>query len=99
LDEEFVGEFGEQRFHGGSLQGVNVFNILGTRKMLGLGKSFAPLTTLRVRVKKSIYRNHAKHDGAKQRPNPSSLDDSPRTSRSLRSRPFGILMLGLMRLV
>jgi hypothetical protein len=34
LDEEFVGEVGEQRFHGGSLQGVNVFNILGTQKML-----------------------------------------------------------------
>jgi hypothetical protein len=34
LDEQFVGEFGEQRFHGGSLQGVNVFNILGTQKML-----------------------------------------------------------------
>ena len=70
LDEQFVGELGEQRFHGGSLQGVNVFNILGTQKMLVLKKSFAPLTTLRVRVKESIYRNHAKHDGAKQRPNP-----------------------------
>ena len=32
LDEEFVGEVGEQRFHGDSLQGVNVFNILGTQK-------------------------------------------------------------------
>ncbi len=36
LDEQFVGEIGEQRFHGGSLQGVNVFNILGTQKMFGL---------------------------------------------------------------
>ena len=50
-DEKFVGELGEQRFHGGSLQGVNVFTILGTQKKID-------------------HRDHAKHDGAKQRPNP-----------------------------
>ena len=32
LDEQFVGEVGEQRFHMCSFQGVNVFNILGTQK-------------------------------------------------------------------
>ncbi|WP_238325787.1 hypothetical protein [Bryobacter aggregatus] len=32
LDEEFVGELGEQRFHGGSLQGVKIFTIPGTQK-------------------------------------------------------------------
>ena len=36
LDEEFVGEVGEQRVHDGSLQGVNVFNILGTQKKINL---------------------------------------------------------------
>jgi hypothetical protein len=70
LDEEFVGEVGEQRVHDGSFSGVKVFTIPGTQKMLVQEKSFASLTTLRVQVKESIYRNHAKHDGAKQRPNP-----------------------------
>ena len=50
----------------GSLQDVKVFNILGTQKMLVLKKSFALLTTLRILVKESIYRNHAKHDVAEQ---------------------------------
>jgi hypothetical protein len=34
----------------GSLQGVNVFTIPGTQNILVQEKSFAPLTTLRVRV-------------------------------------------------
>ena len=48
LDEEFVGEVGEQRVHIGSWW-------------------YLPF---QVRKRRSINRNHAKHDGAKQRPNP-----------------------------
>ena len=51
LDEKFVGELGEQRFYGGSLQGVEVFNILVTQKKID-------------------HKDHAEHDGAKQRPHP-----------------------------
>ena len=46
MDEEFVGEVGEQRVHFGSFSSVKVFTILGTQKMLVQEMSFAPLTTL-----------------------------------------------------
>jgi hypothetical protein len=65
---------------------------------------FASLTTLRDQVKESIYRNHAKHDGAKQRPNPTlfiGLEDSSGTRGVVHfvHDAFGSLIVIIMRLV